>query len=50
MSEKVLQMKCKTCGNPITKDNAIPEGYCDDCVKATNELLEKLDKMIPYDN
>jgi len=43
-----IKMKCKSCGRPITKDNAIPEGYCDDCVEKTNLLLSILDKMIPY--
>lgn len=45
----VVQMRCKTCRKPINEDNAIPEGYCNECVEATNDLLAKLDKLIPYD-
>jgi hypothetical protein len=42
-------MKCKSCGVPIYAHTAIPEGYCNECVKKTNELLAVLDKMIPYE-
>ena len=45
----MIHMKCKTCGIEITKDNAIPEGYCTDCIEKTNKLLAILDKLIPYD-
>lgn len=47
MSE-VIQMKCKTCDTPIDKDTGTEEGYCLVCVEKTNQLLQVLDRMIPY--
>lgn len=41
------QMKCRACGKPITSENAVPAGYCNECVEKTDRLLEALDKMIP---
>ena len=44
-----VQMKCKTCDTPIDKDTGTEEGYCLVCVEKTNQLLQVLDKLIPYD-
>lgn len=44
-----IQMKCKTCDTPIDKDTGTEEGYCLVCVEKTNQLLQLLDRIIPWD-